>query len=238
MRGVLEPLPPGFAATRDALHALAEHVLAASRYRHEQRIGLTPTPGGFGTPPFDNGERVRVEGVELVHERPRSARRAPITTLADAAGFVGVPLGAPVHVYTPVTPCRPDALLAVDAAAVAVLAVWFDYAATLLGELRDAYSGHAPSFVQLWPEHFDLGVDFGDEDAGTRANYGASPGDDAIAEPYLYVGPWDERRRVGALGTHEFGAAVTYGELRAASDPRGAGRDFLFGRAALLLGSP
>ena len=28
------------------------------------------------------------------------------------------------------------------------------------------------------------------EAAGQRANYGASPGDEDHAEPYVYVGPW------------------------------------------------
>ena len=40
-------------------------------------------------------------------------------------------------------------------------------------------------------------VGLGDADAGTRANFGASPGDASIPEPYLYVGPWDEARRTG-----------------------------------------
>ena len=74
---MLEPLPPAFGATREALHALAEHVLAPARYRADGHIGLVPTPGGFGTPTFGEGERVRVEGVELVHERPGSTRRVP-----------------------------------------------------------------------------------------------------------------------------------------------------------------
>ena len=54
------------------------------------------------------------------------------------------------------------------------------------------------SSSQLWPEHFDLACEIGDADAGTRANYGASPGDAAIPEPYLYVGPVG--RRAGAPG--------------------------------------
>ena len=47
--------------------------------------------------------------------------------------------------------------------------------------------------MQLWPEHFDLSVDLGDEAGGSRATYGASPGDDAHPEPYLYVTPWSEQ---------------------------------------------
>src|SRR5215210_9410657 len=102
---MLEPLPPAFGATQEALHALAEHVLAAARYRVDGHISLVPAPGGFGTPTFGEGERVRIEGIELVHERPGSTRRVPITTLSDAAQFIGIPLGAPTEVYKPATAC-------------------------------------------------------------------------------------------------------------------------------------
>src|SRR3712207_5605729 len=141
---MLEPLPPSFGATREGLHALAEHVLAPARYRVDGHIGLVPAPGGFGTPTFGDGERVRIEGVELVHERPGSTRRVSITTLGDAAQFVGVPVGAPTEVYKPATACRPDTSLAIDADAVRVLAVWIDFGGALLHELRDVYQAHSP----------------------------------------------------------------------------------------------
>src|SRR4051794_37282747 len=129
---MLEPLPATFAATREGLHALAEHVLAPARYRVDGHIGLVASPGGFGTPTFGEGERVRVDGIELVHERPGSTRRVPITTLGDAAQFVGIPLGAPTEVYKPATACRPDTSLAIDAEAARALAAWIDFAASLL----------------------------------------------------------------------------------------------------------
>ena len=235
---MLEPLPPAFGATREALHALGEHVLAAARYRVDGHIGLVPSPGGFGTPTFGDGERVRVEGVELIHERPGSTRRVPITTLGDAAQFVGIPLGAPTEVYKPATACAPDISLQVDAEAARALAAWIDFAAGLLHDVRELYAGQTPTAVQLWPEHFDLSTDFGDRDAGTRANYGASPGDGALSEPYLYIGPWDTSRRTGAFAMYPFGAALTYEELRGALDARAAGRDFFRDGAALLLGAP
>src|SRR5947208_15630640 len=111
---MLEPLPPAFGATREALHALGEHVLAAARYRVDGHLGLVPTPGGFGTPTFGDGERVRVDGVELVHERPGTSTRVRITTVGAAAQFVGIPPGAPAEVYAPATACTPDAPLSVD----------------------------------------------------------------------------------------------------------------------------
>ncbi len=81
----------------------------------------------------------------------------------------------------------------------------------------------APSLVQLWPEHFDVAVDFGDAEAGTRANYGASPGDAAILQPYLYVGPWDLSKAIGApddaFWNQPWGATMTYDSLLASADP-------------------
>src|SRR5919204_6187822 len=100
---MLDPLPAAFATTREALHTLAENVTAPARYRVDGHIGLVATPGGFGTPVFGDGERVRVDGIELVHERPGSTQRVAIRTLADAAHFLEIPLGAPTEVYKPAT---------------------------------------------------------------------------------------------------------------------------------------
>ncbi|MGI5230537.1 hypothetical protein [Actinoallomurus sp. CA-142502] len=78
----------------------------------------------------------------------------------------------------------------------------------------------APGRVQLWPEHFDAAVEFGDEPAGRRAAFGASPGDDAHPEPYLYVAPW-HRRAGGFWNDKAFGgASLTYGALLSADDQR------------------
>jgi hypothetical protein len=235
---MLDPLPASFAATRAALHTLAEHVIAPARYRVDGHIWLVPTPGGFGTPVFGDGERVRVDGVELVHERPGSTRRVAIRTLADAAQFLEIPLGAPTDVYKPATAAAPDTPLEIDVDAARTLAAWTDFAGGLLDELRHAYAAHDATAVKMWPEHFDVACDFGDAGAGTRANYGASPGDGAIAEPYLYVGPWDPDRRTGAFAMCPFGAAITYHELQASSDSKDAGRRFFGDGAALLLGAP
>jgi hypothetical protein len=235
---MLEPLPDSFDAARDGMHALAEHVLASARHRADGHIGLVPTVGGFGTPTFGAGERVRVEGVELVHERPGTSTRVRITTLGAAAQFVGVPLGAPAGVYTPTTPCAPDAAIALDLDGARALAVWIALGDALLASLCETYATHSPTPLTIWPEHFDLACELGDADAGTRATYGASPGDGVVAQPYLYVAPWDAGRRTGKLATHPWGTAITYEELRASGDPKGAGTDFLLEGAALLLGQP
>jgi hypothetical protein len=228
----LESIPASFTTTRDSLHALAEQVIAPARYQHDHHIGLHATPGGFGTPQFGDHERVRVDGVELVHERPGSTQRIVITTLAAGAQFIGTPLGVPNGLYTPATHMRPDEPLVVAADAVRVLAAWLAFATSVLEEVRALYAAHSPSGVQMWPEHFDMSCDFGE------ANYGASLGDGAITQPYLYVGPWDEARRTGVLGIHPFGAACQYDELAAVPDARAAALEFFFDCAALLVGAP
>jgi hypothetical protein len=223
----LEPLPSSFASTRDALHAVAEHVLAAKRYSVDGHIGLEPTMGGFGTPVIDRW-CARVEGASLVVLDDDGERRTPITTLAAGAAFVDGPLGAPAGVYTPVTACVPDAPITIDLDASVVLATWLAFADGLLAAVRDEYAASSPTTIQMWPEHFDIGCSFGD------ANYGASPGDSGIPEPYLYVGPWNEAQRTGELGAYGFGAALTYDELYAAPDAHEAGMAFYRRHAATL----
>lgn len=238
MSGPLQPLPATFGATRDALHSLAEHVLAPYRYRGDGHIGLVATTGGIGTPHLADGARVRVEGTELVHERPGTTTRIGLTTLGDAARFVDVPLGLPSGLYEAATPCAPELSVAVDGDGAHAFAAWVDLGAALLSELREHYGGHDATLPTLWPEHFDLAIEMGSADAGTRANYGASPGDAGIPQPYLYVGPWDEGRRTGPFAAHGFGAAITYEDLLAAGNPHGGGADFFASCASLLLGPP
>src|SRR5262249_28140276 len=56
-----------YVRTRESLHALAEHVLSAARYRATGKIGLRATSNGFGTPPFGDDEQLRIDGTTLVH---------------------------------------------------------------------------------------------------------------------------------------------------------------------------
>ena len=76
----------------------------------------------------------------------------------------------------------------------------------------------------LWPEHFDLAITL------AEVNYGVSPGDDEIPEPYAYVGPWTPL--VGTFWNVPFGAARALAEL----DGVGAVVDF-FGEGARRVGS-
>jgi hypothetical protein len=87
--------------------------------------------------------------------------------------------------------------------------------------------------VQLWPEHFDIAVDFGDDSAARRANFGGSPGDAGHEEPYLYVGPWQPQ--AGTFWNESFGASLSYRQLLAAEDQRGLALEF-FAEAIRQLG--
>ena len=232
---MLPPLPPAYDATREALHAVAEQVVAAAYWHATTHIGLRPTPRGFGTPVFGAGERVRVDATALVHERAGATRRHELTTLTAAAAFVGVPLGAPT-VYPAATHLAPDAPLAVDRDGALALADWYALGAALLNDLRAAHPELPSTELQIWPEHFDLGCEVGEEATGGRANYGASPGDKDIAEPYLYVGPHDEARHTGEFARCAFGAAITYSELRRAPEAGAAGRQFYESALAELAG--
>ena len=232
---MLLELPAAFASTRDQLHALAEHVVSSAYFHATAHIGLRPTPRGFGTPVFGDRERVRVDGTGLVHERAGEERRAEITTLRAAATFLGVPLGAP-DVYTPSTAVDPDTPLEVDHDAALALGDWYALAGALLHDLRTEHSDQPSTESQIWPEHFDLACEIGNADAGTRANYGASPGDAAIPEPYLYVGPWEAGRHTGLLAAYPFGGALTYAEMRRAGEAGAAGRQFFEDAIALVTG--
>ncbi|MGI9610692.1 MAG: hypothetical protein ACR2NL_10415, partial [Acidimicrobiia bacterium] len=77
------------------------------------------------------------------------------------------------------------------------------------------------SEVQLWPEHFDPATELGDSDRGQRASYGASPGDAAHPEPYLYVASWSEIDRSNPYWNDSAfnGSSFSYSDLLVASDP-------------------
>ena len=113
-------------------------------------------------------------------------------------------------------------------AAATALGEFYGLACSVLEQLRADEADGDPSLVQLWPEHFDLAIELGSEAAGQRANFGASPGDDDHAEPYLYVGPGPPRSPGELWNATGFkGAELTYSELIAAEDHRHAALDFM-----------
>jgi hypothetical protein len=208
----LAPAPATLVATRYALHALAERVIAPARQAANGKIGLRFTRGGFGTPFFGADAQVRVAGELLVVQQGERERAEPIVSLAQAAALIGAQL-----LPDGIAGEDADGELGVDAAASAVLGEWYGFGASVLEELRAGVDDEAePSRVQLWPEHFDLSVELGAQDAGKRAGYGASPGDERHPEPYLYVTPWSEQPDGDLWRATAFrGAELSYAELLA-----------------------
>ncbi len=214
---VLEPPPPqltldappaGLAAAVATLHGIAEQVVAPARVAATgNEIALRWTPGGFGTPAFPDGGQVRVEGAELV----------------TVSGGDGAEERAPLDV---------------DAAASSWLGDFYGFAHAALERLiAGATAADAPTEVHLWPEHFDIAIELGDDGAGARANYGASPGDEHHPEPYFYVGPWTARPEGPLWNARGFpGAELALGELLAAGDQAGAVDAFFAERLAALRG--
>jgi hypothetical protein len=123
-----------------------------------------------------------------------------------------------------------------DPAAAAALAAWFAFVAGVLEELvADAGAELAPRGPQLWPEHFDVAIELGDEGAGQRATYGGSPGDEHHPEPYLYVATWSVPPGGPLWNATAFGGAeLSYAELIASSDRRAAAHDFFRSRQEAL----
>jgi hypothetical protein len=188
---------------------VAEHVLAAARYRAEGRIGLRPVRGGFGTPTFD-GRRLEVLGVDLVKFDGIDELREPITTLRSAGTFFGIEPGMPVDVYPPATPLDLDAGLEVDPDAARWLADWLELVSDAVGEFTAFHRDEEPGDAHLWPEHFDLALTMGE------VNYGGSPGEAPHPEPYLYVGPF--RLRSGPFWNERFGASKPASEVASVDD--------------------
>jgi hypothetical protein len=225
-----------FITTRDALHRVAEHVVAKARFVHDREIRLTVTDGGFGTPLLADNTRVRVDGSDLVVDTAGRSARIGLTTIADAAAFVGIIPGFPVELYPAATPFQPDQPLDVDGRAARALATWYGFTAEVLAQFASEIPEGSPSPLILWPEHFDQAFFTEDAVESRRANYGASPGDDGHAEPYLYVGPW------GATDDNAFwnaatfnGAVLALGDLLGQDDPAATAMQFLrSGRANLL----
>jgi hypothetical protein len=207
---------PRFRATRFALHAVAEHVLAPARHATDGRIGLRVELDGLGTPRLRGGRQLLVVGADIVVRDGVDERRESLTTLRAAATFVGIEPGALVDVYPPATALDHDAPLAVDADAAHAVHAWFvvvDRALARLG-VRDPDDPSVPAEPTLWPEHFDLALSDGE------VNFGGSPGDDAVDEPYLYVGPWARPLPEAGLmfWNADFGAALRQRDVRSLDD--------------------
>ncbi|HVE20016.1 MAG TPA: hypothetical protein VNB52_13055 [Ilumatobacteraceae bacterium] len=229
---MLAPLPISdletFVSTRDAMHRVAEHVLAKARYLDDGEIRLTAFPGGFSTPPLTGGRRVRVDGADLVVDTDGRSARIGLTTIDDAAAFLDIEPGFPIKLYVPATECRADEPLALDRDAAEALAAWYGFTAEVLGLFATEIAYASPSQLILWPEHFDQAFYTEDADASRRANYGASPGDDGHPEPYMYVGPWGTPAADPFWNAATFkGAVLPLAQVVDEKDPTEVGLRFL-----------
>ena len=195
----LEPLPAGFAETRVALHKVAEAVVSPAR-KPDNEIALRYTRGGFGTPFFEqDGLDCQVRVEHGELVRQRGEEETREPLPAE-----------------------------VDKAAASTLGDFYGFACSVLEQLRADEADGDPSRVQLWPEHFDIAIELGSQEAGQRANYGASPGDDDHDEPYLYVGPWSAEVSGELWNATGFkGAELRYSELLETEDQRRAALDFM-----------
>ncbi|QWZ08676.1 hypothetical protein KRR39_02095 [Nocardioides panacis] len=180
--------------TRRSLHGVAELVLAGPQYAASQDIRLRVTPGGFGTVTAPD---LRVHGLELVTPKARLPLGGTFAGLARAAGVAARSLR---DVYDDGPGVTEDDRLEVEPGAVAVILDAFARADTALRTFAPEQD------PVLWPEHFDVGISVDEVD------YGVSPGDGHVAEPYAYVAPWSPRS--GAFWNTPFGTARPLTELR------------------------
>ncbi|MFI7524287.1 hypothetical protein [Nocardia salmonicida] len=184
-----------YTATRHSLHAVAERLLAGPQYREADTIRLTTVSGGFATTVAPavtvDGNRLRVgDGTShRLHDR----------TIVELATLTGIVAGAPQGVYRDTADWDDETPLIVDSVAAQMISEAFGHGDAALRTLPGA-----PEPV-LWPEHFDLAISL------EEANYGVSPGDSTIPEPYAYVGPWV--RPTGVFWDQPFGAARPLSEL-------------------------
>ena len=156
--------------SRRTLHAVAELLLAGPQYRASGRIRLAVSPGGFSTiaTPL-----LRVIGTDVV----AAGRRHPIAgTARELGAALGVAAGAPEGVYGEGSGMRPDDELLLDPDAARRITDAFEAGDRAL---RSFAPDEEPT---LWPEHFDVAIRVDD------VNYGVSPGDGYLGEPYAYVG--------------------------------------------------
>ena len=233
----LGPVPATYADTRLALHRLTAYVISPARQRANRKMALRWTLDGIGTPFFGDDEQIRIEGTDIVRQRGQEASARPITSLVEAAAFVldGPPDGAWAEGFDVPAMGSTDETLPVDADTARFLADWYGFAFSALEELRADAESVDPSRVQLWPEHFDAAFDCLPQDR--RATFGASSGDRADSEPYLYLtsAAADTARSPLWNATSFAGAILLFTDLLAADDQCAAALEFWRSRRALVV---
>jgi hypothetical protein len=160
------------AVTRRSLHGVAELVLAGPQYRATGKLRLRVVPGGFATTLTPT---LRVDGSRVAPDEGTAVAISGRTARALGAEL-GVTAGRPEDAYEGGSGVVSDEVLAVDLRQAGVI-----MGALALG--HDALTAFAPGETPvLWPEHFDVAIRVHD------MNFGVSPGDSFIEEPYAYVG--------------------------------------------------
>jgi hypothetical protein len=144
------------------------------------------------------------------------------TALRGAGRAAGLDAGAPADLYAAGSGALPEGPgRRWTSEGGAELAGWL---ATGEAALRTLAPDQTPV---LWPEHFDLAITV------NEVNYGISPGDAFLAEPYAYVGPWSLGEgwspREGGFWNAPFGAVRRAGDLADAGE---VAAFFAAGRAA------
>lgn len=205
----LAPLPPAFAATRDELHRVAEQVVSPARVAATgNEIALEATPGGFGTPAFPGGGRVRVDVDELVvEEADGTAQRTRLDVDPAAAAALGALYAFAWDVLSALRDEAPDG------ADVSELHLWpehFDVAFEQGSEAQGRRAGY--------------GVSPGDGDHPEPYLY-VGPWGEPPSGP-------------GWTATGFRGAELGYAELLAAPDQRAAALAFFRSRRDDLLAGP
>jgi hypothetical protein len=184
------------AVARRSLHGVAELVLAGPQYRATGKLRLQVVPGGFATVA---GPGLRLDGLVVAGPDGVTAAIGGETPRALGAKL-GVTAGRPEGVYDGGSGVDPDETLVLDPRQAGVIT-----GALVLG--HDALVAFAPGESPvLWPEHFDVAIRVQD------VNYGVSPGDGFLDEPYAYVGISAPPAGDGFWNA-PFGAAVPLSEL-------------------------
>jgi len=229
--------PQNFVDTRNALHRVARYVITPRRQEVDGRERLIQLPGGFGTPTLANDMQMRIDGADLVVRTGPDTIVEPISTLRRAGELVGVEPSD--HTAKPDIPQMGDIdePLGIDHDSAAYLARWFEYGWAALAALIEDDASTDVTEIVLWSHHLDPAVELLADKR--MASYGASAGDGAIAEPYLYVAPHHGDEVAG----NEYwnaegyvGATLKVSELSESSDPLTAGVDFLRHGRDLLAG--
>jgi hypothetical protein len=195
------------AATRRALHGTAELLVAGPQYRGTGKMRLAVRPGGFGTSrSWDDVLGIAVDRTDLVVRRSGDERRIPLAgTYAELAAAAGLEPGGLEGAYGDGSGVVLDDEVDIDPAAAARLAAAWAVGDAALRAIGTEVAGDDAPAPVLWPEHFDVAITL------DEVNYGVSPGDSTIPEPYAYVGPFQPRQ--GLFWNQPFGAARPLAEL-------------------------